>query len=306
MVYDLARLSFHKLPQQTLEPVHTEPITKPIIVAEKLLQSNKTYLAPRTYQKRGGKRIEHVRRGYVDIVIRSFLIDRNKKVDSGKDDCRLLAFKIGRPSKTKITSCSEDEFEEFEEEDYPNIKVIWIREQQLISIERKPTIFSKPELIINSLEDHLNNLLQKYGLGVSIALLSREAPFWDCIKTYQNRIYEVNFILFAPNFFGNLHTTTKEMLESVRQTYSAEKLKVGIENDQGKLTVMSDDKQTSNYLLWIGEGGGKWSIKVMGNTGKKETIKSSDSTRSVSVEFDEYSIDSALSIIKSILYEIRK
>ena len=298
MVYDLARLSFYKSPQQSLEGVEFKG--KPMPLVEKLLQSNKTYKAPRNCRKEGGKIIEHVKRGYVDLVIRSFLNDNSKK-----DEGKLLAFKIGKPSKLTITSCSDDEFEEIEEEHYPNIKVIWICEQQLISIERNTAIFSKPELVINSLQDHLNKLLLKYGLGVSIAFLSHKTPFWDYVKEYQNRIYEVNFVLFAPNFIGgNLQKTTRDMLKLTKETYNADKLEIGISNDHAKLKVIPEDEQTKNYLSWVREGGGNWYIKVIGDTGKKVTIKSSDNTRSVSVEFDEYSPDSASAIIKLILQEL--
>jgi len=297
MVYDLARLSFYKEPQKRISIM--ENGEQPIILAEKLLQINKTYNAPRSYEKKRGKSVVHIRRGYTDLVIRNFL-----KNDIKYDEHKLLAFKIGKPSKLKITSCSEDEFEESEEEHYPNIKVIWIRERQLISIERNTAIFSNPELVINSLQDHLSNLLREYGLGVSIAFLSRTTPFWDYINEYQNRIYEVNFTLYAPNFFGDLQKTTKDMLELTKKSYNAEKLKIGILSDQGKLNVVQDDEQTKNLLSWVGEGGGNWYIKVMGDTGKRITIKSSDSTRSVIVKLDEYNPEVVQRIIVSILSEL--
>jgi len=294
MVYDLARLSFYKPPQRILKKIDCEK--EPIVLAEELLLNNRTYNAPRTYRRVRGKTIEHVKRGYIDLIMRNFL----------KDNSNLIAFKVGRPSKLKRTIYSEEEFEEIEEENYPNVNVIWIKEQQLILIERNTDIFFNAESVINSLEDHLNSLLHEYELGISIGFLSSETTFWDYVNEYENRIYEVNFVLFAPNFFGNLQETTRDVLELTSGKYNADKLKVGISNEQGRLKVMSDDEQTSNCLSWIKEGGGGWNMKVIGDTGKKITIKSSDSARSLNITIDDYNVDSVINVIKSALSELNK
>ena len=260
--------------------------TYPMIFAEKLIMENPDYRAPRSEKR--------IKRGYSDLYVRGFLNGR---------DGRLLAFKVGRRKDVNINLLPnrEEDFGKAEVENYPNIMIIWFREQQIIFVERNPQVFSNFEVFIRSLEDHLTRLLREYDLSVSIEPLSDYAKFWDYIQKFSD-IYEIEFNLITPNFFGaGMHA--RELLNSAKNSYGAKEVKMGISNDDGHLRVDQDDESTSQLVRWVGEGGGEW--KIQGKKGdKKITVRSTDGAKMVSLELVGYDADSALQFLKQVLPEL--
>ncbi len=237
---------------------------------------------------------KRIKKGYSDLYMRGFLNGR---------DGRLLAFKVGRRKDVNINLLPnrEEDFGTTEVEDYPNIVVIWFREQQIIFVERNPQVFSNFEVLIRSLEDHLARLLREYDLSVSIEPLSDYARFWDYIKKFSD-IYQIEFNLITPNFFGAcMHA--RELLNSAKNNYNAKEVKMGISNDNGSLRVEQDDESTSQLVLWVGEGGGEWKIQ-----GKKDdkriTVRSTDGAKMVSLELAGYDADSAVQFLKQVIPEL--
>jgi hypothetical protein len=82
-------------------------------------------------------------RGFMDFYVGNYLFDESK---------HLLAFKIGRskPKPVKISRYADKNFRETEEEDYPNATIIWIKDQQVILIEKLPQNLINIEALIPS------------------------------------------------------------------------------------------------------------------------------------------------------------
>jgi hypothetical protein len=260
--------------------------SNPIVLAERLLLQNPDYRAPRAKK--------HIKRGYADLYLRGFINDKHGK---------LLALKIGRRKDVNINLLPdrEDDFGTTEVENYPNIIIIWFREQQIIFVERNPQVFANFEVILRSLEDHLTNTLREYNLSVSIEPLSDFAKFWDYIKTFSN-IYEIEFNLITPNFFG-AGMQAREILNSAKTNYDAKEVKMGISNEDGNLRVDQDDENASQLVSWVGKGGGEW--KMTGKRGEKKiTVRGTDGAKMVRLELEGYDADSAAQFLKQVMPEL--
>jgi len=260
--------------------------SNPIVLAERLLLQNPDYRAPRAKK--------HIKRGYTDLYLRGFINDRNGK---------LLALKIGRRKDVNINLLPdrEDDFGTTEVENYPNIVVIWFREQHIIFVERNPQVFANFEVVLSSIEDHLTNILREYNLSVSIEPLSDFAKFWDCVKMFSN-IYEIEFNLITPNFFG-AGMQAREILNSAKNSYDAKEVRMGISNKDGNLRVDQDDENASQLVSWVGKGGGDW--KMTGKKGEKKiTVRSTDGAKMVQYELVGYDADNAAQFLKQVMPEI--
>jgi len=210
---------------------------------------------------------------------------------------QLIAFKIGRskPKPVKISRYADKNFKETEEEDYPNATIIWIKDQQIILIEKLSQNLINIEFLVNSLEMYLNEQLRFYELQVSIALLTDKATFWDVLGQY-GKVYNIEFILFSPNFIGDFHKDTKEILEELKSSYNANETALSISNEEGNLTVPRENPIISKMLDWIVDGGGEWNVKVR-KEGKRTTINSTLGSKSINLELNGYDTQSVKELI---------
>ena len=252
----------------------------PIILAGKLLMDGPgSFDAPRNRQ--GG-----ITRGFMDFYVGIFLMDECE---------RLIAFRIGRRKPVRISRYSDKTFRETEEEDYPNATIIWIKDQQIILIEKLSQNLINIEALVNSLKEHLNKLLRVYDLEVSIALLTDRTTFWEVMSNYE-KIYNIEFILFSPNFIGDFHKDTKEILEELKSNYNANETTLSISNEEGNLTVQRENSIISKMLDWVVDGGGEWNVKVR-SEGKKTTINSTLGSKSINLELDGYDVESVKNLV---------
>lgn len=279
MTYYAARLSFFETAQKQLTKKTTEK--EPIALAGTLLMEGPLkYSAPRNRQR-------GIKRGFMDFYVGNYLTDESSQ---------LLAFKIGRLRPVKINKYSDKKFKKIDEEDYPNATVIWVEEQQVILIEKLSQNLINIRLLINSFEDHLNKLLRFYELQVSIALLTDKSTFWDIIYKYKE-IYDIEFILFAPNFIGDFNKDTREILAELKNNYNASRTALSITNENGNLVVKRENPIISKFLDWIKDGGGEWNVKVK-SEGKKTTINSTLGSKSINLELDGYDVESVKNLMQ--------
>jgi len=280
MKFYIARLSFFPSAQQPLFRKQFEG--SPIELAEELLVSNTQYIPER-------------KRGFVGLFFGGFRFG---------DDGRLLAVKLGKAKEIKIQKYDRQTKDFLEEKDtsYPFVYMLWDRDEQVILLEKKTTVFPKYENVLRSIEDHLNRLLMDYGLSVSIVPIVEKRNFWKYIYTYKF-IYEICFKLYVPNLFGYTQKDLKELLESYKDKYNTMEILTQISNKNGHLRVVENDPEINRNLEWIEKGGGEWYItgKKSEKT-KKVKIKSTQDakTTTTEVEFENYTAEEVKTIIESL------
>jgi hypothetical protein len=280
MKFHIALLSFVPSVQKTL--LKPEFKGTRIELAENLLKDNAKYIPRR------GKR------GYISLYFGDFLFG---------DDGRLLSARLGK-SKDVILPKYDDSKQEYytkEDKTYPHVYFLWDRDEQTILIERDTSVFWNYEVVLKSIEDHLNNLMNAYEIRVFIEPLTEKMDFWKAIKSYKY-LYEVNFELHMPNSLGKTLSAIKEALDMYKKDYNATGVSNQISNEDGRLKIPEDDQQVNANLEWITKGGGKWTTKGKKADGKRKAkITSTKSqyirTEETTVELENYDIEEILVIL---------
>lgn len=280
MKFYVARMSF--IPSK-YQPLFKEDFEgKPIELAEQLLVSNPEYIPEK-------------KRGFVSLYFGDFKFD---------SDGKLLAARLGKAKKVKLPKYDKLRKGFLEEKDtsYPYVYMLWDREEQVILIEKKSTVFPKYENVFRSIEGHLSRLLRKYGLSVSIAPITEKRDFWRHVESY-TYIYEVYFKLYMPNLFGNTQKDLKEFLKSIKEAYNATDISTQLSNQDGLLKLSENDPEINRNLEWIEKGGGEWSITVKSDErSKKVVIRSTQNAKTVdtSIEIVNYSAEEVIAILNSL------
>ena len=283
MKFHVARLSFVSSAQRTLQKPEFEG--NPIELTEKLLEENPNH-APK-------------KRGFIGLYFGDFIFDTGRK---------LLAARLGKFKEVKITEYDERKkvFHDRKDASFPYVYLLWDKDEQAILVERDTSVFPNYEVLFRSIENHLNNLLKTYELRVSVTPLTERMDFWRSLREYaQGRgyLYEANFKLYMPNFFGNTQQNLKEILNAVKEDYNATEFSNQISNTDGRLNIQENDQKIDAALEWIMKGGGKWSIKGKKEEGKRKvTINSTKNAKTVetSVEIENYTPEGVAKIISSL------
>ncbi len=273
MTYYAAKLSFIK---KYLVPL-TEEISKepPIILAEKaIIEAPGHVKAPRRFQQ--WRQVK----GFIDFYIGNVL----------KEGDRLIAFQIGKKHLRPRGTYSEKTFGEVEEEHFPASTILWSADTQTIFIEKPKRDQMSVKSIIGNLQSYLNGRLLAYGFVVLIAQLPYKSSFWELVDEYDIK-YSVEFTLFAPNFL-DVTSGAKELVDSNKKEYNANKTSIKYENDEGNLRIPKGDKLIDSLLAWINTGAGKWAA-VVGINNKKKQISSETTSKTVDKDLPKYDAETA-------------
>lgn len=277
MKFHIARLSFVPSVQKILVAPKFEGT--PIELAEKLLVEHTRYTSKN-------------REGFTStsLIFAGFI--------SGTDG-RLLSAKLGKAKEVKLLDYDDDkpDFLDTERTSYPYVYLLWDRDEQVILVQKNTSVFQDYEAVLNSIEDHLNNLLAEYELRVFVEPLTEKADFWRTIQMLKY-IYEVTFELHMPNFLGKTQKHLKEALETFSEEYNATGVSTRISNPDGRLNIQESDPQTNTDLEWITKGGGSWSINGK-KEGKRTKITSTQNikTEETSIELENYTAEEVIAIL---------
>lgn len=283
MKFHIARLSFVSSAQKTLSKPEFEGTNMEL--AEKLLKDNAQYIPWK------GKR------GFISLYFGDFV--------TGIDG-RLLSAKLGKSREVVLPKYDEGKKKFHDELDktYPYVYFLWDRDEQTILIEKDNTVFWNYEIVLKSIEDHLNNLIREYQLRVFVEPLTEKMDFWKAIMAYKY-IYDVNFELHMPNLFGNTQRDIKEVLEMYRKDYNATDVSTQISNAGGRLKIPQNDPKINTDLEWITKGGVLWAIRGKKADGKKKVKITSTKSQYIkveetSIEFENYNAEEVISILAAL------
>lgn len=147
------------------------------------------------------------------------------------------------------------------------VYVIIDTENQIILIERNMSVFPKVETSINYLGKILRETMQVHDYAVNIYPLSTNYKFWNYVES-ADLIYELKIEMNAPNMplFGN--SSTRKLLQQIKNDTNNEKFQMSFINLDGKLKVVKDTM--GDYINYILEVGGKYFLSFS-KDGVKDT-----------------------------------
>lgn len=276
----IAHISFIPLTQKKI--LTQEFKGKPIELAEIKLKENVLFIRTKT-------------RYHVNLLFDNFILDTNG---------RLLGGKIGKDREMKLPKHDELGFHKDINRISPFVDFFWDSEDQFIFVEKNSSVFDDYEYVFNSIQTHLNKLLEPYDWAVFIEPITEKRDFWEAY-THFPLVYDISFELHMPNLFGGSQKDLSESLKGINKEFNATSVSQTLSNSEGKLSLNKKDSFIETVLNWIINGAGSWTISGrMTPQQKKETITSKKSatikTEDLNVELENYSADEVKSIIQKV------
>lgn len=193
----------------------------------------------------------------------------------------------GIVAKAKIINGHDVEFNAFSVDDYPPMVWFWDREQQVILLEKKTTVFATATAASKAFSRITNNIiLADIGLRADIepVLNKNENNFWAEYDKFEC-IESVSFELTPPNLFGNTEKEMKRALNDTVQATNANKVITTLENKSSKLNLKSDS-WINNLVNWCRKGGGNWTLRgqLLGQRKKTTDVKSEKTAKIIVME----------------------
>ncbi|MDF4941917.1 hypothetical protein P3579_24070 [Vibrio parahaemolyticus] len=210
---------------------------------------------------------------------------------------KLFSFKImidgrdegvmaGMVAKAKSLHGHDADFNEFSVDDFPPMVWLWDREQQVVLVEKKTSVFSSPVAACKAFQALSNNIeLAEINLRADIEPVQNSSghTFWEEYDKFDS-IQSVRFELNPPNLFGNTEKEMQKALNDTTESTNANKVITTFENKDSTLKLKSDS-WFGNMVRWCRKGGGDWKMKgiLSGHKSKLTTVSSEKVAKIVSM-----------------------
>ena len=201
---------------------------------------------------------------------------------------RFYIGKIAKRKKQQIGEKVPGDIVEFEHDNWIPISIIIDVETQHI-FARKDWRFGNPEHIAKTLQVALTEpVLSTYNHRIFVEGRSNPDTFWKIIGT-KNKIYRLELRLISPNILDT-NQKARDALEALQDVFGQEELDITLKNEAGELKV--PENPVSNYLEYIAEGEGSWTIMTEGDRGGKKTHSSKENIDTVNLpEIENETVD---------------
>lgn len=166
------------------------------------------------------------------------------------------------------------------EDDWVPVLVLVDIETQTIFLQ-KDFRFGPPDQLFHALEAGLRPAVHRmYNHQVFVKPRTTTRAFWSIVKNY-HYLYRVDFRVVSPNFFGT-NQSARDAVAAVQSLFNQDEASITLRNDSGALKL--PEEPVSDYLEYIAEGEGTWSVTTEGERGSgKKTHRSIDSMITVSL-----------------------
>tara|TARA_R110001583_G_scaffold186478_1_gene347240 strand:+ start:1228 stop:2154 length:927 start_codon:yes stop_codon:yes gene_type:complete len=192
---------------------------------------------------------------------------------------RLYVGKIAKLRKQQTGERVPGDIVEFEHDNWIPITVVIDVNTQHIFV-RKDWRFGTPEHITRALQAAFSDpVLSIYNHRVFIEGKSEPSVFWNIINT-KAKVYRLDFKLISPNILDT-NLKARDALKALKEVFGQEEIEITLKNDSGELQVPTEP--TSNYLEYISEGEGSWSIVTEGDRGGKKAHSSNENIDTVNL-----------------------
>lgn len=194
-----------------------------------------------------------------DYSIKVYIYDNN------------LGYMAGVISKRSNVQLHDRDFEIHNEDNYPPVVWFWDRDEQVILVENKSSVFSSAAVAAKTFSNISNNIvLAESGLRAHVHPKLIESAFWETFESFKY-VNEVRFNLAAPNMFGSTKKEIGEFLHEVVDETNASEFSTVFKNQDGNLNL-KPSSWLNAMVDWVKEGAGNWSIK--GRNSHRDRYKS--------------------------------
>jgi hypothetical protein len=155
---------------------------------------------------------------------------------------------------------------ETEEDDWLPLITIIDTETQHIFV-KKDWRFGTPEQTIRAIQAGLREpILALYNHRIFVEGKTKVEHFWKVVSEHK-RIYMLELNLISPNILET-NQSAREALAALKSLFGQDETIIKLENESGELKVPK--APVENYLEYIEEGEGSWSVTTEGARGGKK------------------------------------
>ena len=223
-------------------------------------------------------------------VLYSVLAFHSLKPSYGYDypENRIYLGKIAKLKKQQTGERVPGDIVEFEHDNWIPLTVVIDVATQHIFV-RKDWRFGTPEHIARSLQMAFTEpVLSVYNHRIFIEGKSEASTFWNIVES-KSKIYRLDFKLISPNILDT-NQKARDALKSLKEVFGQEEIDITLKNEAGELKI--PDEPVSNYLEYIAEGEGSWSVVTEGDRGGKKAHSSNENIDTVVLpELDSETVD---------------
>jgi hypothetical protein len=192
---------------------------------------------------------------------------------------RLYLGKIAKLKKQQTGERVPGDIVEFEHDNWIPITVVIDVVTQHIFV-RKDWRFGTPEHIARSLQIAFTEpVLSVYNHRIFVEGKSEASTFWNIVES-KSKIYRLDFKLISPNILDT-NQKARDALESLKEVFGQEEIDITLKNEAGELKI--PDEPVLNYLEYIAEGEGSWSVVTEGDRGGKKAHSSNENIDTVTL-----------------------
>lgn len=241
--------------------IHELPSTKGSIVREAIFNDAEFSLR--------GTRYSFV--GFSDVPHFSFVKEGESRYIVGKL-AKLREAHVGEKVPGDIIERTAD--------DWLPIVVVFDTQEQFIFVQ-KSWKFGGESLIKNALQQGLRSpILAKYNYRIFVEVKTEQSEFWSLVESH-NKIYRLELKLISPNIL-NTNKKARELLEELQDIYGQDEVSMTLESESGSLDVPKD--VVEDYIDYISEGEGQWSLMTEGAHGGKKKHSSLSAPVTLDIE----------------------
>ncbi|MBX8562311.1 hypothetical protein K5D57_21575 [Pseudomonas cichorii] len=149
--------------------------------------------------------------------------------------------------------------------------------------------FGTQEQITYAIQTGLKEpILEEYNHLLFIEPKTIKGEFWKIVKNHK-KIYKIELDLISPNILET-NIKARDALQAMKELFQQDEVKITLTNEYGDLK--SPKSPIADYVDYIEEGEGKWSVTTEGSHGGKKTHKSSSAI--VTIDLDVPSEDTVM------------
>lgn len=182
-------------------------------------------------------------------------------------------FLVGKTAKHKITKVGDKipgDIVPHDADDWvPVITVVDIVDQYIFV--QHDWRFGTEEQIANAIHTGLKDpVLDEFNYSIFIEPKTIKGEFWNVINSH-NKVYEIELELISPNILET-NVKARDALKAMKELFGQDEVKIALINEYGDLKVPSSPIE--DYVDYIEEGEGKWSVTTEGDHHGKKVHKS--------------------------------
>ena len=131
--------------------------------------------------------------------------------------------------------------------------------------------FGTDEQIANAIQAGLKDpILNEFNYSIFIEPKTVRGEFWNVVRSHK-KIFEIELELISPNILET-NIKARDALKAMKELFGQDEVKISLSNEFGDLKVPAS--QVGDYIDYIEEGEGKWSVTTEGDHNGRQVHKS--------------------------------